>query len=182
MYRVKNGERDVISHILKKYKKEIDEIQDPFLLKDVTFVPVPRSSPLQEGDLWPSLIISEELLEEGYGKDIKESINRIKPVPKSAYAAKGERPTLKDHYDSLQANIEIEKPKKIVLIDDIITKGATTAACYLRLKEAFPDSNIKIFAFIRTRGLVPDIESYIHPFKGKVVGDLTKNDVNREDK
>ena len=181
MYRVKNGDRKVIAGILEKYKAEVSMIENPYLLNDVTFVPVPRSSPIKKGDLWPGMVIAEELIKKSYGKDIKQSINRIKSVPKSAFSEKGNRPTLAVHYNSLQASIEVTKPKKILLIDDIITKGATTAACYMRLKEAFPDSKIAVFAFIRTKGNVPDIDTYILPFQGKIIVDPKTDYTNRGD-
>ena len=40
--------------------------------------------------------------------------------------------------------------KKIVLIDDVITRGATAIGVASRLKEVYPNADIKHFAVVRT--------------------------------
>ena len=65
----------------------------------------------------------------------------------------------------------IPSPKSqpdIVLIDDVITKGRTTLAAALRLREAFPAATIRAFALVRTMGFVGDIERLFEPCEGSI--------------
>ncbi len=60
------------------------------------------------------------------------------------------------------------QPERITLVDDVITQGATALAAASRIADAFPDSEIGVFALIRTRGLVDDIVSIVDPVSGWV--------------
>lgn len=68
------------------------QVLQPFLDPSVTFVPVPKSHPLTEGALWPSMVIAQELRRLGYGETISPFIKRTSPVRKSATAGWGNRP------------------------------------------------------------------------------------------
>ena len=179
-YAIKNGDRQVISQVLTTYVNEVKTIEDPFLAKDVTFIPVPRSSPIKKGDLWPGHIICEELRKKGYGKNISTCLVRVYAVPKSSFSSPGDRPTLKMHYESLRVNPEVIKPQVITIVDDIITLGTTSAACWMRLHEAYPNAEIRIFAFVRTKGY-ETIDSYIDPYIGYIRVDTDNFTAQRSD-
>lgn len=142
------------------------QVLQPFLDPSVTFVPVPKSHPLTEGALWPSLFIAEELRRLGYGETISALIKRTSPVRRSATAGWGNRPSVQEHYQTLEVERDIFQPLKIALIDDVLTKGSTVFACALRLHKAFPDAEIRAFALFRTQGLKPEIQSFIDPSSG----------------
>lgn len=61
------------------------------------------------------------------------------------------------------------RPAQITLVDDVITQGATALAAASRLAEVFPESEIGVFALVRTRGLVEDIDSIVDPVSGWIV-------------
>ncbi len=61
------------------------------------------------------------------------------------------------------------QPAQITLVDDVITQGATALAAASRVAEVFPDSEIVVFALVRTRGLVEDIASIIDPVSGWIL-------------
>jgi orotate phosphoribosyltransferase-like protein len=60
-------------------------------------------------------------------------------------------------------------PARITLVDDVVTQGATALAAASRVAEIFSDSEIGVFALVRTRGLVEDIDSIVDPVSGWIV-------------
>ena len=81
----------------------------------------------------------------------------------------GNRPSVKTHYDSISVRDELLKPSKILLVDDIVTKGCTLLACASRVQEVFPEADVRAFAMIRTMGLVPDIQKTKDPCVGLII-------------
>lgn len=155
------------------------EILIPFLDPTVTFVPVPKSHPLVEGALWPSLKIAEQLLNLGYGSEISTLIKRTSRIRKSATAGPGERPSVREHYETLAIERNLFPFEKITLIDDVITKGSTVFVYALHLHEQFPQVEIRVFALIRTQGLIPNIASIVDPSTGTISYNQRFDDVNR---
>jgi hypothetical protein len=75
-------------------------------------------------------------------------------VTKSATAPSAGRPTVQQHYDSLAAMPARGGIQRVVLIDDVITKGRTLLAAAARLRLELPSSDIRGFALVRTEGFV----------------------------
>lgn len=132
-------------------------------------VPVPRSSLPVEGGIWPAYNISAALVRHGIGATVLPCLERVKAVPKSAFAASGTRPKPLDHYDSIQATKMMTDRQSLCLIDDVVTKGATLLAAASRLQETYPQAKLTAFALVRTLGFVDDIERIVQP----VIGTLT---------
>lgn len=145
----------------------------------VTLVPIPRSAPLRDNRaLWPAIRLCEELLARGLGKEVLPCLKRSKPVPKSAFAPRGERPAVKVHLDSMAVERSPVTPQRVTLVDDFVTKGATLLAAATLLKDAFPNASILGFALVRTMGLVPDMERIVDPCVGRI--SWTGSDARRE--
>jgi hypothetical protein len=128
-----------------------------FLGPDVTLVPVPKSAPLpSKGSgpvLWVPRRICEALAAAGLGAAV---------VPGC--------PSIDRHIESMQARLDLPRGP-ITLVDDVVTKGATLFAAARVITNAFPGVEVRAFALIRTRGLVPDVERVIDP----AVGTITRN-------
>jgi adenine/guanine phosphoribosyltransferase-like PRPP-binding protein len=62
-------------------------------------------------------------------------------------------------------------PLRIVLVDDVVTKGATLLAAASLIHAAFPDTRVEAFALVRTLGLQPEVQRIVDP----VVGTITLN-------
>lgn len=151
-------------------RTEKAHILRPFLNEETTLVPIPRSAPLpEEGALWPSKVIADFLLKEGWGKEVYPCIRRITAVDKSSsrYSA-DTRLSVLEHYQSLGIHPELLIPKEITLIDDILTQGRTAYACAQKLHDAFPEAVIRLFVMVRTQGLIPDVEQIIDPCTGEI--------------
>lgn len=177
---IKNGNELVIRSAFRYFdeRRAGIEVLDEFLNGSVTLVPVPRSAPLVEGALWPSNIIADLLHEHGLGGSVLPCIKRIHEVRKSAFQAPGNRPTVKEHYDSMEVDGGLFQPAQITLVDDVITKGSTQLACAMRLREAFPEATIRAFAMARTKGF-GDIDAIVVPYAGRIYLDGPR--ANRSD-
>jgi hypothetical protein len=149
-----------------------------FFGPDITLVPVPGSAPLVPGAQWIPRRIAELLLAEGLAREVLPCLLRQRAVPKSAYALPGERPDVQLHYDSMRIEPTLVQPPSITLVDDIVTKGRTLLAAASRVAEAFPEAQVRAFALVRYRGLVPDIDRFLDPVAGTIAFDGT--DTNRQ--
>ena len=131
-------------------------------------VPVPRSSLPVDGGIWPALNIAKALVEQGLGATVLPCLQRVRAVPKSAFAVSGSRPKPIDHYDSIIATNMVADRAELCLVDDVITKGANRLAAASRLQETYPRSRIMAFALVRTLGFVNDIERIVEPALGTI--------------
>ncbi len=158
---VKAGRTEVINAIVQALANHDKEALKPFLSKEVSLVPIPRSALLREGDMWPALEICKVLINHDFAKDILPILRRIQPIRKSSseYSAES-RPMVIDHYNSIALERGLVTPENIILIDDVLTLGRTAYACACRIHEAYPQVPIKMFSVFRTRGFdFKEIES-----------------------
>jgi len=162
--------RDVSTHLRGFLPADI--VRD-FLGEDVVLVPTPRRAPLPSKDaLWPAKLICEALILGGLGAKVLPCLARTEAVPKSAFAAPGERPLPHRHYETMRVKRGLlDAPARVTLVDDFVTKGATLIAAASRLKEAFPGAEVRAFALVRTMGLVRDIEKMGDPCRGRITFD-----------
>ena len=116
-------------------------------------------------------IVPAEVLNTGplKGSVVWPTLQRTRAVPKSAFAAPGQRPEVQFHVESLAVTDPLIPPGPLLLVDDVVTKGRTLLACATALATAFPGVEIRGFALIRTTGLVPEVAKIAWP----VVGDLS---------
>ena len=113
-------------------------------------VPVPRSSLTRPGTLWVPQRLAKALVRRGLGKGVEECVKRVTPVRKSATSLAANRPKADEHYDSMAVQKVFPEPQEILLVDDIITRGATVMGAANKLAEAFPAAHIRVFAAMRT--------------------------------
>jgi predicted amidophosphoribosyltransferase len=133
-----------------------------------TLVPIPRSTPLVQGALWPAQKICDALMLVGVAAQTNPLLERIRPVARSSQALPGERPGVSEHYASFTAHRRIDVTDRIVLVDDVVTKGSTAIAAASRIIEAYPETSVQLFAVIRTKGMVPDIDRIFDPTFGHI--------------
>ena len=149
-----------------------------FFRSDALLVPVPGSRPNSCGSIWVAAYLADALVHAGLGAMAWRGLHRICPVRKSATAAPGSRPTVALHYESFLIDRPTITAPSVVLIDDVVTKGRTLLAAAARLREAFPEAEIRAFALLRTRGLVPGVARLLDPCTGEIrwkAGDAQRN-------
>jgi hypothetical protein len=132
-------------------------------------IPVPGSEPYMAGGLWAAEHLSIALVNAGLGGVAWSGLHRIRAVPKSATAARGDRPTVSLHYESFVVERPLVLPDRIVLIDDVVTKGRTLLAAASRVREAFPCAKIRAFALLRTMGLISGVHRLLDPCTGEIL-------------
>jgi predicted amidophosphoribosyltransferase len=134
---------------------------------EAVLVPVPGSAP-SAGAPSAAERLAVALHGIGLGKSVWKGVRRRVAVRKSATASNAERPTVKQHYDSFAAVRPALAPERIVLVDDVITKGRTILAAATRLHEALPNADIRAFALVRTMGFLLDVAQALDPCQGFV--------------
>jgi hypothetical protein len=144
----------------------------PFLASyfndSVTLIPAPRSSPQKDPNaLWPALRICQSLKNEGCSGRVLPCLKRIKQVTKYATAGAGQRPDPAAHYESIEVDTSgvLTSPNSLTIVDDVITRGSTFLALFQRLREAFPEAEIRCFAIVRTMSGV-EVDRIMSPVEG----------------
>ena len=130
-------------------------------------VPVPRSSTKACGT-WVAADLARALVHEGLGTMAWPGLHRVCAVRKSSTAARGARPTVSCHFESFLMERPSIDPESVVLIDDVITKGRTLLAAAARVREAFPRTQIRAFALLRTMGMTTGVEHLLDPCRGEI--------------
>jgi predicted amidophosphoribosyltransferase len=120
------------------------------------------------GGLWVPDLISRALRDAGLAAEVWPALRRIEAVPKSAWAAPGERPSVTRHVESMRLDNFIPPTGHIVLVDDFVTKGRTLLAAAKVLDKGVPGIDVRGFAYVRTMGLTPDIERLGDPVVGTI--------------
>ncbi len=115
-------------------------------------VPLPRSGLAQKDSLWPAKRISEALVGQGIGARVVCTLERRTAVRKSAGSAN--RPSPMDHYRSFGPAVPV-RTDRIILVDDVVTRGSTALGAAWRILEAMPEVGVALFAVART---LPDHE------------------------
>lgn len=139
-----------------------------FFQPNTILIPTPKSSLMREGSLWVPDRLATTLVERGLGKEVARCLIRVEPVPKAAFSAAFDRPTAARHYETMQVQGRISEPDEIVLVDDVITRGATLLGAANRLADAFPQARIRAFAAMRTISNPDEFAKEYDP----VVGDI----------
>lgn len=140
-----------------------------FLGTSATLVPVPKSTLLTKGARWAPEQLSQELVRGGFGKEVAILLERTEPIPKAAASLSTERPTALQNYETLRVLKGLASPTEILLVDDVVTAGATLPGSASRLREAYPDVPVKGFAAARTVSLATRFRRTVEPVVGTMV-------------
>lgn len=135
---------------------------------DAVLVPVPSSRIDKPTTLWIPFLLAKGLVASGLGRACEPCLTRVEPVDKAATAPTHARPSAARHYETLRARSLLFEPAEIVLVDDVITRGATVIGAANRLRDAFPSARVRAFAAMRAISDPDDFESILDPCVGLV--------------
>ncbi len=156
VYAVKQDKDGIIAQAVTYLREHLSD-HDVALILDsqATLIPAPRSAPFPKDSrtaLWPARRVGEELLNAGFGKEIVPCLERVTPIRKSAFAARGSRPSVDEHVGSMVASALAVASSRLVVVDDVVTKGATLLAAASWIQRIYPRASVACFALVRTRG------------------------------
>ena len=155
--------------IAKNIKRDISTLPfSTFFQDDTILVPMPKSAPMQKGTLWVPERIALSLLDQGLGREVVPMLERVTAVPKSAWSAPQDRPLPQQHYDSMAVQKALASPKRIPLIDDIVTRGSTFLGGASRIHDEYPNCEIRAFAGMRAITYQNDFVKEYYPVKGEI--------------
>ncbi len=130
-------------------------------------VPVPGSGRTSDRP-WIALQLALALSQVGFGLRVWTGLRRRYSVVKSATAGAAGRPSVRQHYDSFAATLPVWPTCRVVLIDDVVTKGRTLLAAAARLRTVAREVDVRAFALLRTAGFADHIERTIEPCQGVI--------------
>lgn len=139
-----------------------------FFGEDTILIPVPKSSLMQPNTLWVPLNIANALVKNHLASKVVSALERVKPVTRSSSVPAEYRPKAEDHYNSIEVKEKLLSAQKIVLIDDIITRGSTLIGAVNKLFDVFPDKEFYAFAVMRTISNPQEFGSWHSPVKGEI--------------
>lgn len=176
---LKRGNRGFVHRYARRVRYE----RDAGVFADVfdgaaLLVPVPGSTPWKPGMPWIADRLAQALLREGLGNQVWRGLRRAHAVHKSAISPAGHRPSVLEHYASFEVGGLPPPPRRIVLVDDIVTKGRTLFAAASRVREAFPLAAVQAFALVRTLERYVELRCLLRPCRGEIRWTGTDTRVN----
>ena len=162
-----------IAYAAKRLRDRLDETPFGTLLGDRTvLVPTPGSGMLVAGALWPAKRLCDELVANGLGLCVWAALHRSRAVTKSALVEAKDRPKAQEHYDSLECRgsrpLDLRRAERVVVVDDVITRGATMLAAVSHLVEAVSQAEVAGFALLRTISRPEELRAVLSPTTGTI--------------
>lgn len=150
-----------------------------FFGTNTILVPAPRSSLIKSDALWVPQSIARALVKRGFGSNTVEYLLRTRAVAKSAFSGPSDRPKVTTHFESLAVQGTMTPPDDVLLIDDIVTRGATLLGAANRLLDAFPNARVRAFAAMRTVSNPAEFEEMYRPCTGVITYRSNQDDTIR---
>jgi predicted amidophosphoribosyltransferase len=157
-----------VALVARRLRERAPSLIDELFGEDVTLVPVPRSALMVPGALWPAHEIAKSLDAKNFGAGVLRCLTRKVAVPKAATSRKEERPKARAHFESLDLVSPLSLPSRIMLVDDVITRGAQLFGAAWKIWSVRPDIDVRAFAVIRTISAPEDFVSIADPCVGRI--------------
>ena len=135
-------------HIARSMARSMPDAIGGFFDGKPVLVPVPRSSLAKSGRLWVPHNMAKALVKCGLGGEVVPCLVRRQEVRKSAWSRPEDRPTAAMHYDTMGVET-ISSPGKVLIVGDVVTRGATLMGAANRLRSEMPSAEIAAFAAMR---------------------------------
>ena len=147
--RIKKSDVQLFQQIAVHIEELVAQGKFPgFFGADVSLVPVPGHAPLAPGAVSTAERIAQALAARGLGA-VSPLLKRASRVIKSAWARGPDRPRAKQHFESMTMERSLIRPHRVVLIDDVVTRGATFLGAASRVQSEVTDAEIRALALMR---------------------------------
>jgi len=156
---------DAMASLIKQSVSRLGPLAS-FLSPTAVLVPVPKSALLQEGSLWVPDHLASSMTRVGLGRRASQLLIRTEAIPKAATSISSKRPRAAKHYQTLAIQRDLGQIPEIVLVDDVVTTGASLLGSANRLLESYPDVPIRGFAAIRTISNPSEFRTITDPVRG----------------
>lgn len=145
-----NSDSKLTSELIADWLAKNTSIQpfSDYFKPSAVLVPIPKSTLMQTGTLWIPQRLANALAARNLGKSF-ECLERVTPLSRASTSTAANRPKAIDHYNSMRVQTILSEPSEILLVDDVVTRGATAIGAANRLIEAFPNTRIRLFAALR---------------------------------
>lgn len=121
-----------------------------FFPNSAVLIPIPGSSLTKPDTMWAPKMLAKSLVDAELGSSVATCISRVAYVPKSATSSPKDRPMPAKHYQTMEITRMVTEPTSILLVDDVVTRGATFLGAAHRVAELYPSVDIHAFAAMRT--------------------------------
>lgn len=160
----------IISEYISNYiKKEMGNLPfRDFFDNHPILVPVPNSSKRDKDTLWVPHRLATALHKCGLGTSVLTMLERKTALRKAAWSPAKDRPKAIEHFNSLEVQHVLSEPKRILLIDDLVTRGATLLGAANKLFEIYPWAEIRAFTAMRTMSDPNDFRELLDPCTGHI--------------
>lgn len=147
---------------------------------DVVAVPAPRSSPFpprglevplrgtERDFLWVPRRICDELVRRGLVAEAQPLLVREQRVARAATAGAAARPLPQQHLESLSCLPLLHIKPRILVVDDVVTRGSTLLACAALLAEQFPEVEVRTFGMVRSVSKPQEFAGMLAPVSGTI--------------
>ena len=150
-YALKRGDEATISGVAAHLGRHRDHAGvSEIVSADAALVPMPGHAPRKPGTLWPAKRLAQALVDCGLGNSVLELLERVSRVRKSATAPPDQRPTAAQHLASFGVLPSPLDARPIVIVDDVITSGASMLAAISAISHSIPILPVTGFSIIRT--------------------------------
>ena len=166
--RLKRSDPDITNLVALRVRQRLEGGQfRAFFGSDVVLVPAPGHAPRRDSNQQAATLeMVKAMARQGLG-NVEMLLRRESKVAKAAWAPRGERPTTADHYRTMTVvdapHGLLGLPRRITVVDDVVTSGSTLFACVRRLRECFPSVAVSAFAAVRTLSDVLQIVKITDP-------------------
>lgn len=138
-------------YVARRLQQRLSETKlGDILSSSALLVPIPPSTLLKNASLWVPFLLAKAMVRHGLGSEVEPCLERVTALRKAATSAASDRPLALHHYESMNANRLAFPHDEVVLVDDVVTRGATMLAAASRLRDVLPGARIRGFAMVRT--------------------------------
>ena len=173
-YRIKQAKHRAIDQPIERLAGILPgSVLEELLDGSRTPVPITGHAPLRKDALWVPHVICRTMVAAGLGTVVVPCLKRRRMVvQQSTRSAADEWLSPSEHADSMAVEGVFELGAKILLVDDVVTRGSTLIAAASLILHDVPNVDVKAFAVARVaQEPLTDVGEMLAPAMGVITCD-----------